>query len=74
MASKTTYFLYFLLHIIAWFLVSAWFWVDNQQYVFRSKWPMFDSQVQNGYHQHTNKSGMHVNYDIINNICLHILT
>ena len=25
-------------------------------HVFRSRWPLFDLQIQNGYHQQTNKS------------------
>ena len=50
----------FLLHIIARFLVSVWFRVNNfMSHVFWSKWPLFDLQVQNGYRQHTLESCFH---------------
>ena len=57
MTAKTTSFSIFLLQIIARFVVSSWFCVDKfMSHVFRSKWPLFDIQTQNGYRQQTNKS------------------
>ena len=54
------------------FLFCAWFRVEKCiHFSFRSKWPIFDLQIQNGYRQHTNGSlFMNLNYTIIKLICL----
>ena len=72
MAAKTTCvpnLCYILLHDF-WFLQYLKL-INLCLMFFRSKWSLFDLQIQNCYRRHTHKTVfMHVNYNIINNICL----